>query len=84
MPLYAILVREHFPAKIMGSVFGVVAMIAALGMALGPPAGGWLFDRFGGYGWLYAASSAIGIAAALLAMTVRPHRRRPAMLAAPA
>ena len=29
MPLYAILVREHFPAKIMGSVFGVVAMIAA-------------------------------------------------------
>ena len=75
MPLYAILVREHFPAKIMGSVFGVVAMIAALGMALGPPVGGWLFDRFGGYGWLYVASSAIGIAAALMAMTVRPHRR---------
>ncbi len=34
MPLYAILVREHFPAKIMGSVFGVVAMISTLGMAL--------------------------------------------------
>ena len=75
MPLYAILVREHFPAKIMGSVFGVVAMIATLGMALGPPVGGWLFDRFGGYGWLYVASSAIGIAAVLIAMTVRPHRR---------
>jgi len=72
MPLYAILVREHFPARIMGSVFGVVAMISTLGMALGPPVGGWLFDRFGGYGWLYVASSAIGIAAALLAMTLRP------------
>lgn len=72
MPLYAILVREHFPARIMGSVFGVVAMISTLGMALGPPVGGWLFDRFGGYGWLYIASSAIGIAAALLAMTLRP------------
>jgi len=82
MPLYAILVREHFPAKIMGSVFGVVAMIAALGMSLGPPVGGWLFDRFGGYGWLYVASSAIGIAAALMAMTVRPHHPRPAVLAA--
>ena len=81
MPLYAILVREHFPAKIMGSVFGVVAMIAALGMALGPPVGGWLFDRFGGYGWLYVASSAIGIAAALMAMTVRPHPPRPMVLA---
>ncbi len=84
MPLYAILVREHFPARIMGSVFGIVAMMAALGMALGPPMGGWLFDRFGGYGWLYVASSAIGVAAALIAMTVRPHRPRLMMLAAAA
>jgi MFS family permease len=72
MPLYAILVREYFPAKIMGGVFGVVAMISTLGMALGPPVGGWLFDHFGGYGWLYVASSAIGVAGALIAMTVRP------------
>jgi MFS family permease len=81
MPLYAILVREHFPAAIMGTVFGVVAMIAAFGMALGPPVGGWLFDRFGGYGWLYLASSAIGIAAALLAMSVRAHHRGSVVLA---
>jgi MFS family permease len=81
MPLYAILVREHFPAAIMGTVFGVVAMIAAFGMALGPPLGGWLFDRFGGYGWLYLASSAIGIAAALLAMSVRAHPRGSVVLA---
>jgi MFS family permease len=66
----------------MGSVFGIVAMIAALGMALGPPAGGLLFDRLGGYGWLYVASSAVGIAAALMAMTLRPRGRRSAMLAA--
>jgi MFS family permease len=81
MPLYAILVREHFPAAIMGTVFGVVAMIAAFGMALGPPVGGWLFDRFGGYGWLYLASSAMGVAAALLAMSLRSHHRRPVVLA---
>jgi MFS family permease len=82
MPLYAILVREYFPAKIMGSVFGVVAMISTLGMALGPPVGGWLFDQFGGYGWLYVASSAIGVAGALIAMTVRPHRLPMALSAA--
>jgi MFS family permease len=64
----------HFPAKIMGIVFGVVAMISELGMALGPPVGGWLFDRFGGYGWVFVASSAIGVAAAL--------RPRPVVLAA--
>jgi MFS family permease len=82
MPLYAILVREYFPANIMGSVFGIVAAIATIGMALGPPAGGWLFDTFGGYGWLYIASSGIGVAAALIAVTVRPHRVRPPALAA--
>jgi MFS family permease len=82
MPLYAILVRAYFPAKIMGSVFGVVAMISTLGMALGPPVGGWLFDQFGGYGWLYVASSAIGIAGVAIAMTVRPHLPQPAAIAA--
>jgi MFS family permease len=82
MPLYAILVREYFPAKIMGSVFGIVAMISTLGMALGPPVGGWLFDRFGGYGWLYVASSTIGIAGVLIAMTVRPLQPQRAMLVA--
>ncbi len=82
MPLYAILVRAYFPAKIMGSVFGVVAMVSTLGMALGPPVGGWLFDHFGGYGWLYVASSTIGIAGALIAMTVRPHLPQPVAIAA--
>jgi MFS family permease len=81
MPLYAILVREYFPAKIMGSVFGVVAMISTFGMALGPTVGGWLFDRFGGYGWLYVASSVIGIAGVLIAMTIRPLLPQPVVLA---
>jgi MFS family permease len=82
MPLYAILVRSYFPAKIMGSVFGVVAMISTLGMALGPPVGGWLFDQFGGYGWLYVASSAIGVAGMAIALTVRPHLPQPVGIAA--
>ena len=82
MPLYAVLVREYFPASIMGSTFGLIAMIATWGMALGPPVGGWLFDWFGGYGWLFVASSAIGIAAAFVAMTVRPHLPKPVAVAA--
>src|SRR5437870_4245995 len=36
MPLYAVVVREYFGAKIMGSVFGAVSTVATLGMALGP------------------------------------------------
>src|SRR5580658_9730668 len=74
MPLYAILVREYFPADIMGSVFGVVAMVSTFGMALGPPLGGFLFDRFGGYVWLYTGSMGFAVAATAIAVIVRPPR----------
>jgi MFS family permease len=82
MPLYAILVQGYFPAKIMGGVFGIVVMVSTLGMALGPPVGGWLFDQFGGYGWLYVASSAIGVAGVLIALTVRPYLPQSVAIAA--
>ena len=78
MPLYAILVREYFPAAIMGSVFGVVAGVSTLGMALGPPIGGWLFDHLGSYAWLYMGSAGLGLAAVAIAFTVRPPRIAPA------
>jgi len=72
MPLYAILVREYFGARIMGSVFGAVAMTSTLGMALGPLAGGWLFDTWGSYFWLYIGSAGIGAGAVAIAMLFRP------------
>jgi MFS family permease len=74
MPLYAILVREYFGARIMGTVFGAVGFASTLGMALGPPVGGWLYDAFGSYGWLFIASSAIGLGAVAIALTFRPPR----------
>jgi len=72
MPLYAILVREYFGARIMGTAFGAVALVSTLGMALGPPVGGWLFDTYGSYSWLYLSSFAIGLAAVAIASTFRP------------
>jgi MFS family permease len=78
MPLYPILVREYFGARIIGTVFGVVAMMSTFGMAIGPWAGGWLFDTLGGYFWLYIASCGIGVAAMAIAFTLRPPARLPA------
>jgi MFS family permease len=72
MPLYATLVREYFGAKIMGTVFGAVAMLSTIGMAVGPWAGGWIYDNLGGYFWLYIASCAIGLGAVAIAATFRP------------
>jgi MFS family permease len=77
MPLYAVLVREYFGARIMGTVFGAVSAFASLGMALGPLAGGWVFDTFHAYQWLYVGSFAIGITAVAVALSF-PSPKRPA------
>ena len=79
MPLYAVIAREYFPMRIMGTVFGAAAMVSSLGMALGPIVGGWIFDAFASYGWLYIASFGIGLGAAgiALAFPPLPSRSRP-------
>jgi len=83
MPLYAILVREYFGARIMGTMFGAVNMASTLGMALGPWAGGWLYDAYGSYFWLYIGSFGIGLGAAAIALTFRPPRELPVVLPNP-
>lgn len=72
MPLYAILAREYFGAHIMGTVFGAISAFASLGMAFGPWAGGWVFDTFASYSWLYIGSFAVGLAAVAVALTFKP------------
>jgi MFS family permease len=72
MPLYAVLAREYFAQQIMGTILGAATMVASLGMSLGPLAGGWVFDRFGGYAWLYIGSFALGLGAVAIALAFPP------------
>ena len=81
MPLYAILVREYFGARIMGTIFGAVGSVSTLGMALGPWLGGRLYDASGSYFWLFIGSCAIGLGAVAIATTFRPPQTAPAALA---
>jgi MFS family permease len=67
MPLYAVLARGYFSPNIMGSVLGGAVMASSLGMSFGPVAGGWAYDRFGDYSWLYLGSAAAGLAAVAIA-----------------
>ena len=53
MPLYAVLARENFPLRMMGTIIGGTAMAGSLGMAAGPLAGGWIYDTTASYQWLY-------------------------------
>jgi MFS family permease len=72
MPLYAVLARENFPMRMMGTVIGGMAMAGSLGMATGPLAGGLIYDTFASYAWLYIGSWAMGLGAFLIALTFRP------------
>jgi MFS family permease len=72
MPLYAVLVRENFPLPIIGTMVGAATMASSLGMALGPLAGGVIFDVYRSYGWLYIGSFLVGLSAAAIMLTFRP------------
>jgi MFS family permease len=72
MPLYAVLARENFPLKMMGTVIGGTAMAGSLGMATGPIAGGLIYDTFASYAWLYIGAWGMGIGAFLMALSFRP------------
>ena len=84
MPLYAVLAREYFDQRIMGTVFGAAVMLSSLGMALGPVVGGWVFDTYHDYRWLYFGSTAMALAAAAVAFAFPPVPRAPARAVAPA
>ncbi len=72
MPLYAILARDYFGPHIMATVFGAISAMASLGMAFGPWAGGWVFDTYASYSWLYIGSFSVGLAAVAVALTFKP------------
>jgi MFS family permease len=76
MPLYPVLAREYFGQRILGTLLGAATMVSTLGMALGPLGGGWIFDRFGGYAWLYIGSFALGMGAVAIAFAFPPFPRR--------
>jgi len=82
MPLYAVLARGYFGQRILGTVLGAATLVSTLGMALGPLGGGWIFDRFGSYAWLYIGSFGLGLGAAAMALAFPPFARRAQPVAA--
>jgi MFS family permease len=81
MPLYSVLAREYFGQQIMGTVLGAITMVSSIGMAAGPLVGGWLFDTYGAYAWLFIGSSAVGLGAVAIALAFPPVRRTEVQMA---
>ena len=77
MPLYAVVIREYFGERAIGTAYGGVFFISCMGMGLGSYAGGIIHDLLGSYLWLFLGSGAIGTMAIVLALTLR--RPRPGL-----
>jgi MFS family permease len=76
MPLYAVIIRENFPLRMMGTIIGGTAMAGSLGMSTGPLLGGLIYDHFDSYVLMYVGSWGMGLAAMLMLMAFRPFPRR--------
>jgi len=83
MPLFAVIARENFPLRMMGTVIGGTTTASSLGMALGPVLGGLIYDTWSSYAWLFIGAFALGIGAFLsaLAFTRLPRRQSMAVAA---
>jgi MFS family permease len=81
MPLYAVIIRENFPLRMMGTIIGGTAMAGSLGMSIGPLLGGLIYDRFGSYAPLYVCSWGMGLVAMLILVAFRPFPGRSGQMA---
>ena len=79
MPLYALVAREFFGDRVVGTAFGGIFFISCIGMGLGAYGGGVLFDRLGSYWTLHLASTLVGAAAVAAALTLQPPARAAAV-----
>jgi MFS family permease len=77
MPLFAVIARENFPLRMMGTVIGGTTMASSIGMALGPVLGGLIYDAFSSYTWLFIGAFALGMGAFLSALMFMRLPRRP-------
>jgi MFS family permease len=84
MPLYAVVTREYFGERALGTVYGGVFFISCIGMGLGSYAGGAIHDALGTYQWLFLGSFAIGAMAIVLGLTLRPSKAIPSARPSPA
>ncbi|MDC0033406.1 MFS transporter [Alphaproteobacteria bacterium] len=73
-PIVASLVASHIGRHIMGVTMGLIFGAHSLGAALGSFMGGYLFDLFARYDWVWTTSIGLALVAALLTILIRENR----------
>ena len=75
-PIIANLVATNIGLRIMGLTMGLLFAFHSVGGAMGSFIGGWLFDSFSQYDWLWILSFALALAAAFLSLLIPEPRSR--------
>ncbi|WP_376098211.1 MFS transporter [Roseomonas sp. CCTCC AB2023176] len=78
VPSYAVIIREHFPARDVGARLGIVLMATLVGMALGGWLSGVVFDLTGSYRAAFLNGVAWNAANVFVVATLLLRRARPA------
>ncbi len=73
-PVVASIVASHLGLRVMGLTMGLLFAGHSLGGAAGSFLGGWLFDLFQRYDWVWIASFAVSLIAALVSILIRETR----------
>lgn len=66
-----IIIVQYLPEEIRGRAFGMMAVFAGIGIALGSPVGGFLLTHLG-WQWIFFVNVPFGIFGLVLAMKVLP------------
>jgi MFS family permease len=77
IPVTTSLVATHIGLRTIGLSLGVLAMFHSAGGALGAFMGGYLFDLFQKYDWVWIAAISVAMIAGILVLTIRENRGEP-------
>ena len=83
-PAVASIVASHLGLRSMGLTMGLLFAGHSFGGAAGSSLGGWLFDLFQIYDWMWNVSFALSLIAALFSILIRENRGRDAAAIEPA
>ncbi len=78
-PVVASIAASHLGLRVMGLTMGLLFAGHSLGGAAGSYLGGWLFDLFQLYDWMWIVSFAVTLFAALVSILIRETRGRDAV-----
>jgi MFS family permease len=79
VPAYAVIVREHFPAREVGFRVGIVLMSTLFGMAFGGWLSGLIFDLTGSYAAAFLNGVAWNAVNVVIVTTLLLRARRPSL-----